>query len=151
FVTLTGSNGEVMKFRSSSRVTVQYLNIREGRIPVDPANPLGAATRADDGIDIKLSTASRAFCNCILHNEEGLDVDGGSRNQVGQNLVKDNENGIRASASAKWVRYRSNPSMNNDLPQTDTASDPAGRRNGLIMSVSTTANNFEGNLAVNDA
>jgi len=141
FVTPSGSNGEVIKVVSSTRVTIKYLNIRDGRF---------VPTHVDDGVDYKSSTGGRAFCNCITNNEEGLDVDGGTCNQVEQNLVLANEDGIRASAGAKWIQYRNNTSMNNDLPQTETASDPAGRHDGLILSVSTTANNFEGNVAIND-
>ena len=141
FVIPTGSNGEVIKVVSSTKVTVKYLNIRDGRFV--PSN-------VDDGIDYKTSTGGRVFCNCITNNEEGLDVDGGTCNQVEQNLVLENENGIRASAGAKWIDYRNNTSMNNDLPQTEPASDAAGRHNGLILSVSTTANNFVGNVAMND-
>src|SRR5207237_3019164 len=141
FTIPTGSNGEVIKVVSSTRVTIKYLNIRDGRLP---------PTHVDDGVDYKSSTGGRAFCNCITNNEEGLDVDGGTCNQVEQNLVLANEDGIRASAGAKWIQYRNNTSMNNDLPQTETASDPAGMHDGLILSVSTTANNFEGNVAIND-
>ena len=34
FNTPTGSNGEVIKLVSSSRVTIKYLNIRDGRFPL---------------------------------------------------------------------------------------------------------------------
>src|SRR5207237_3040512 len=140
-VTPSGSNGEVIKVVSSRRVTIKYLNIRDGRF---------VPSHVDDGLDYKTSTGGRVFCNCITNNEEGVDVDGGTCNQVEQNLVLANENGIRASAGAKWIQYRNNTSMNNDLPQSETASDPAGRHNGLIASVSTTSNNFEGNVAIID-
>ncbi|TMB04568.1 MAG: DUF11 domain-containing protein [Deltaproteobacteria bacterium] len=145
----TGSNGEVIKLVSSNRVTIKYLNIRDGRFPLTA--PDQKAQLADDGVDIKTSTASRAFCNCIENNEEGLDVDGGTCNQVDQNLVRKNEDGIRASAGAKWIRYSNNTSENNDLAQTDTASDLAGRHNGLMLTESATSNNFVGNVAKNDA
>src|SRR5207244_12141037 len=127
----------VIKLVSSNRVTIKYLNIRDGRFPLTA--PDQKAQNADDGLDIKTSTASRAFCNCVENNEEGIDVDGGTCNQVDQNLVRKNEDGIRASAGAKWIRYSNNTSENNDLAQTDSASDPAGRHNGLRMSESTTA------------
>jgi len=149
FNTPTGSNGEVIKLVSSNRVTIKYLNIRDGRFPLTA--PDQKAQLADDGVDIKTSTASRAFCNCIENNEEGLDVDGGTCNQVEQNRVRKNEDGIRASAGAKWIRYSNNTSENNDLAQTDTASDLAGRHNGLMLTESATSNNFVGNVAKNDA
>src|SRR5437763_510964 len=147
FVTPSGSNGEVIKVRNSTRLTIKYLNIR------DVGFPFMATTQAkiaDDGLDYKRSTGGRVFCNCITNNEEGLDVDGGTCNVVEQNLVFANENGIRASAGAKWIEYKNNTSMNNDLPQTETSSDPTGRHNGLIASVSTMSNNFEGNVAIID-
>jgi len=147
FATPSGSNGEVIKVRNSTRLTIKYLNIRDGRFPFMPTTK---AQIADDGLDYKRSTGGRVFCNCITNNEEGIDVDGGTCNVVEQNLVLANENGIRASAGAKWIEYKNNTSMNNDLPQTETPSDPAGRHNGLIASVSTTSNNFEGNVAIID-
>ena len=147
FAAPSGSNGEVMKVRNSTRVTIKYLNIRDGRFPFTPTT---TAQIADDGLDYKRSTGGRVFCNCITNNEEGLDVDGGTCNVVEQNLVFANENGIRASAGAKWIEYKNNTSMNNDLPQTETPSDPAGRHNGLMATVSTTSNNFEGNVAIID-
>src|SRR5262245_8958637 len=138
----SGSNGEVIRVVSSTRVTIKYLNIRDGRF---------RPNHVDDGVDYKKPTAGRVFCTCITNNEEGLDSDGGMCNQIEQNLVVANENGIRAGEGVKWVRYRNNTSQGNDLSQTEPASDPAGRHSGLILSESATANVFEGNVAVNDA
>src|SRR5439155_10985371 len=112
-----------------------YLNSRDGRFTFTPTTK---AQIAGDGLDYKRSTGGRVFCNCVTSNGEGIDLDGGTCNVVEQNLVLANENGIRASAGAKWIEYKNNTSMNNDLQQTETPSAPAGRHNGVIASVSTT-------------
>src|SRR5207249_142365 len=58
FVTPSGSNGEVLKVVDCSRVTIKYLNIRDGHNP----------QHSDDGVDFKTSTAGRLFCNCVMNN-----------------------------------------------------------------------------------
>ena len=106
----------------------------------------------DDGFDYKAGTGGLIFCNCVTNNEEAIDVDGGSCNQVVQNLAVENDDGIRASAGTKLNIYRSNVSLNNGLtPYEKTSSDPTLRHNGLILSTSTTQNNFENNVAKWDA
>ena len=146
----SGSNGEVIKIRNSSRVTVKFLNIRDGRGKLNFSTPTPFSTTAnhDDGVDYKTGTGGLIFCNCVINNEEAIDVDGGSCNQVIQNLAFENDDGIRASAGTKLNIYRSNVSWNNGLtPYEAAASDPALRHNGLILSTATTQNNFENNVA----
>ena len=138
FVTPSGSNGEVLKVIGSSRVTIKYLNIRDGHNP----------QHSDDGVDFKTSTAGRLFCNCITNNEEGADIDAGSCNQFVKNLVISNENGIRASSGTKFDLFQDNTSKNNNLPIIDTPSDPAGRHNGMIISESSASNNLIGNVSM---
>jgi hypothetical protein len=130
----SGSNGEVIKVRNSSRITVKFLNIRDGL--------------SDDGLDYKATTGGNIFCNCITNNEEGVDLDGGSCNQVVLNLVTQNENGVRASSGAARNLYRSNTVSYNSRPVLEASSDPAGRHNGLILSQSATQNHFELNHSV---
>jgi len=144
----TGSNGEVIKVRNSSRVTIKFLNIRDGRgLAVNPST-----ISHDDGLDFKTSQGGLIFCNCITNNEEGIDVDAGSCNQVIQNLVIENDNGIRASGGTKSNIYRSNASVNNgDTPFESGASDPSGRHDGLLISQSATLNNFENNFMIFDS
>jgi len=115
---------------------VKYLNIRDGHHP----------QHSDDGVDLKNSTAGRLFCNCITNNEDALDNDAGSCNQIVQNLVIANENGIRASSGTKSDLIQDNTVKDNNLPIIDSPSDPAGRHNGLIISQSSTVNNFIGNV-----
>src|SRR5213594_729484 len=138
FVTPSGSNGEVLKVIGSSRVTIKYLNIRDGHNP----------QHSDDGVDFKTSTAGRLFCNCITNNEEGADIDAGSCNQFVKNLVISNQNGIRASSGTKFDLFQDNTSKNNNLPIIDTPSDPAGRHNGMIISESSASNNLIGNVSM---
>jgi len=137
FAIPSGSNGELLKIRKSSRVTVKYLNIRDGRHP----------QHSDDGVDLKTSTGSRLFCNCVTNNEDALDMDAGSCNQIVQNLVIANENGIRASGGTTFGLVQDNTVTDNNLPIIDAPSDPAGRHNGLIISEASASNNFIGNIS----
>src|SRR5207244_7787246 len=122
FVTPSGSNGEVLKVITSSRVTIKYLNIRDGSHP----------QHSDDGVDFKTSTAGRLFCNCITNNEDAADMVAGCCNQFIQNLVISNQNGIRASSGTKFDVFQDNTTKNDNLPSIDRTSDLAGRRTGLI-------------------
>ena len=144
----TGSNGEVIKVRNSSQVTIEFLNIRDGRgLVVNPST-----ISHDDGLDYKTSQGGLIFCNCITNNEEGIDVDAGSCNQVKKNLVIENDNGIRASGGTKLNIYSSNASVNNgDTPFETGASDPSGRHDGMLISQSATLNNFENNFMIFDS
>src|SRR6185295_12182535 len=61
------------------------------------------------------------------------------------------QNGIRASGGAKNCRYKDNTVIDNNLPVSEPPSDPAGRNDGLIITESSTGNNFEGNEVLNGA
>jgi len=139
------SNGEVIKVYKGANVTVQYLNIRDGR-----AMDLSNDDNHDDGLDYKRTADGLILCNCITNNEEGIDVDNGSCNQILRNFVTSNEDGLRASGGAKRNTYKFNYVSNFGLVPTEPASDPAGRHNGIAITESSTLNNFEMNTVTTD-
>jgi nitrous oxidase accessory protein NosD len=85
--TLKGNgSGEVVKVLGSTNIIVRFLNIVDGG--------------EHDGLAFWDTKAGTGHCNCVARNDEGYELDNGSRHKITDSLVFENTNGIRLRAGA---------------------------------------------------
>ncbi len=89
--TVRGSgDNEVIKVTGSANVVIRYLNVVDG---------------SSAGVELKDALTSTIHCNCIARNTEGVELHGGERHEVSQNLVaRNHDDGIRLRSGASAAR-----------------------------------------------
>jgi parallel beta-helix repeat protein len=94
--TVTAIDDHVIKATGSSNIIVRFLNLVGG---------------PSAGLELKDTSKSTAFCNCIARNNEGVELHGAQSSTVQENLIKENltagirlNNGLKAPKTNKILR-----------------------------------------------
>jgi len=86
--TVTGAagDGEPIKIIQSSNITVRFLNVIDGEA---------------QGVELEGTRETQLHCSCLARNRDGVEIEGGTDNHVGDNVVVGNaEDGIRLHRGA---------------------------------------------------